>query len=382
MKRQRQLLSVSALIVAAFGGSSVALASLPTNTSLPGGWSWQPLAGGTYDTGTVGTPRGGFNGQTTGPFNDTSYGVMNEPSTPWFTGGDLSAQQYIQRQAFGNFGTVVPPTAPGFRNFNFAYTGPNGPTVNGPLPTGNGQNFPATAAERRSVSINNWNNAFPDAGGMASFGQIVYVPISASLTVGQGFGGDEMVLRAIGGNNGGTSEFRIDANINSRWSTSSFGSLTNSNNTLNVNGIVRFNDPGASFGSYEMPWGFNSPLAAGQISLTRASGGGFVLDQGTNIGVPGAGIGANSVGVGLSDSYNVLSGLLQNGSAASFTFDSAAEIFVNRNFGNADGRAQMGPGMEGTVRLVVQYAAYQAIPAPASAGLLAIGGLVALRRRR
>lgn len=343
----------------------------PVNTTLPGGWSWQPIPGGSYDTGVLGTPRGGFNTQANPPFQDTSYGVMNEAGTPWFTGGDLSAQQYTQTQLFGNFGTGSPPGPSGARFFNFGYQS-----------TAAGSNFPSTAAERRSVNVNHWNNPFPDAGGVAGFNQVVYVPVSASLTVGQGFGADEMQILAIGGGNGQTSRFRADANIRSSWTTAAFGGLVNNNNVINVNGTTTVNDPGSAFGFYNVPWGFGSPLAGGQIDLFRSNGGGFVLDQGVNIGGPGQGIPVNSVGVGLSDTYDVLSSIQQNGSSFSVTFDSSAEIFLSRQFGNADARASMGPGVEGNVRLVIEWRAFQAVPAPGAAMLLGLGGLLAARRRR
>jgi hypothetical protein len=42
----------------------------------------------------------------------------------------------------------------------------------------------------------------------------------------------------------------------------------------------------------------------------------------------------------------------------------------------------MGPGLEGTARLVVVWQAYQAVPAPSSVGLALLGGLLVARRRR
>jgi hypothetical protein len=357
--------------------AAAAATAQPTNTTLPSGWSWDNLGSNVFDTGTVGTPRGGGNGQTTGPFTDTSFGVMNEPGTPWFTGGDLSSQQLIQRQIFGNIGTNG---APGFRNFNFGYTGPNGPTIAGPINTTNGSNFPFTAAERRSVTLNHWNNTNPDAGGVATFGQIVWVPTAAVLNVGQGWGGDDMIIRAIGGGAGQTTRVRVDANIDIAASTTAFGGLTSSGNRINVNGISTFNDP-ASLGNYDMPWGFNVGLAAGQISLTRDVSD-AVFKNGVFIGDPQAGLSPNSVGAGITDSFNVLASLVQTGGTFSVQFDSSAELFISRQFGNADARAQMGPGMEGNASLVVTYTAYRAVPAPASAALLGLGGLVAARRRR
>ena len=362
---QAALISSVAAIVLLSAGSAFAQ---PTNTTLPGGFSWQPIAGGSYDTGTVGTKRGGFNGQSVGPFNDTSFGIMNEQSTPWFDGSDQSSQQYVQAQVFGNFGTSSPPGPSGTRFFNF---GGNGTTA--------GQNFSSTTTERRTASINNWNNAFPDAGGVATLNQVVYVPISASLTVGQGFGADEMLLKAIGGGTDQTSRFQITSNIDSQWTTAGFGGLSNLNNGIVVGSEVTVFDP-AGLGNYDVAYGYGANNAGnGLISLNNF---GTVRDQATVIGNAGQGTPQNSVGVGLSDTYNVLSSLLQNGSASLFTFDASAGVFISRTFGNADARASMGPGFEGNVRLVVQYAAFQAIPTPGAAALLGLGGLMAMRRRR
>lgn len=356
-------IAAGALVVAA--GTAFAQ---PTNTTLPGGWTWQPIAGGTYDTGLVGTKRGGFNGQTSGPFNDTSFGVMDEQNTAWFDGSDLSSQQYVQSQVFGNYGTSSPPGPSGTRFYNF---GGNG--------TSAGQNFSATTAERRTLSINNWNNTNPDAGGVASLGQIVYVPVSATLTVGQGFGADEMLLKAIGGNGGGTSRFQITSSINSQWTTAGFGGISNLFNSVVVGSEVTVFDPGA-LGNYDVAYGYGANNAGnGLISLNNF---GTVRDNGQVTGNAGQGIPQNSVGTGLSDTYNVLASLLQDGSSATFTFDATAGVGISRAFGNADARASMGPGLEGNVRLVVQYAAFQAVPTPGALVLVGLGGLVAARRKR
>ncbi len=365
---------ISALAVLAITGSAFAV---PTNTTLPGGWSWQPIAGGSYNTGLVGTPRGGGNGQVAPPYTDTSFGIMNEPGAPWANGTDLSAQQYVQRQLFGNFGTNG---APGTRYFNFGGGGLAGPTFTAPG-TAAGTNFSATTAERRNVTLNQWTNTNPDAGGIASLNQVVYVPVAATLTVGLGWGGDEMILRAIGGNNGGQTEVRIDANIDASFNTTAFGAISSTGNRINVNGITRFNDPG-SLGNYDMPWGFGTALAAGQISLTRGFQD-FVSVEGVTVGDPGQGATPNSVGYGFTNNYNVLSSILQNGSAFSVNFNAAAELFISRTAGgNADARAQLGPGFEGNVQLVVTYEAFRAVPTPGAASLLALGGLAAMRRRR
>jgi hypothetical protein len=358
--------------LAAFCGGAVILASVagaqPTNTTLPGGWSWQSIPGGVYDTGLQGTKRGGFNGQAVGPFNDTSFGVMDETGTPWFDGSDLSAQQYVQRQVFGNFGTGSPPGPAGARFYNFGYQG-----------TTPGSNFPRTGAEQRSVSLNHWNNAFPDAGGVATFGQVVYVPVSATLTSGIGWGADEMLMKFIGGTSGQRSKFFVDATLNASFTSAAFGGINSTGNSIRVNAIVEANNAGP--GNYDVAWGYGASNAA-QVSLSRSGGIDAVFVEGQFVADPSQGIPANSVGYAFSKNYNVLSSLVQNGSSFSLTYDANADINnLVRDFGTADARASMGPGFEGTARLVVEWQAFRAIPTPGGVAL-AMGGLVLAARRR
>jgi hypothetical protein len=349
------------------GLSSVALA-VPTNTTLPGGWSWAPLAGGSF-TSSGATARGGANGQTTGPFTDTSFGVMDESGTPWFTGNDLSAQQYVQRQAFGNFGTGSPPGPSGARFFNPGYQG-----------TGFGSNFPRTASEQRGVTLNHWNNAFPDAGGVATLNQIVYVPVAATLSVGLGWGGDEMLLRIIGGTSGARSQFFVDATLSAGFSSSAFGGINSTGNSIRVNAIVQANDGGS--GSYDVAWGYGASNAS-QVNVSRSGGIDAVFVNGQFVQDPSQGVGPNSVGYGFTNNYNVLSALVQSGGTFNLDFASNADINnLVRNSGNADARASMGPGFEGNATLTVEWAAFQAIPTPGSMALLGLGGLLAARRRR
>lgn len=362
----RTVISVAALALCA--GFA---AAQPTNTTLPGGWSWQPLSTGSYDTGLVGTERGGFDTQASPPFNDTSFGVMDEIGTPWFTGNDLSAQQYVQRQIFGNFGTSSPPGPSGARFYNFGYGG-----------TTAGSNFPRSATERRTISLAHWNNSAPDAGGIASFGQVVRVPVAATLVIGMGYGADEMLLKVIGGNSGGRSEFFVEGTLNAAFSTTAFGIATVTGRT-NVNAVVQANNAGP--GSYDVAWGFGATNQS-QVNIFRVGADDAVFENNAYVGEPTQGIPANSVGTSITRTYNVLSSLVQTGGTFNIDFAATADISrLNRNSGgngNADARAQMGPGMEGNARLVVQWAEFRAVPTPGALALLGLGGLVAARRRR
>jgi hypothetical protein len=364
-------LSVPVLLSGLAMLSLVGVASAqPVNTLLGPGLTWQPLGSSSYDTGLIGTQRGGFNGQTTGPFTDTSFGVMDEPGTPWFTGADLTSQQYVQRQVFGNFGTSSPPGPAGFRHYNFGYGS-----------TADGSNFPRTATEQRSVSVNHWNNLFPDAGGVASLNQIVWVPTAATLSVGLGWGGDEMLLKFIGGNSGQRSQFFVDTTLNASFSTTAFGAVPAANGSIRFNAVVESNDGGG--GSYDVAFGLGASNVSGSPNISRVGALDGVFVNGSQVGEVAQGIPANSVGHGFTSNFNVLSSLLQDGTSFVIDFNGFAEINnLVRDFGNADARASLGPGLEGNARLVVTYTAFQAVPAPGAAGLLAGLGLLAARRRR
>lgn len=342
MPRCRSLAAFAATAVIA----SSALAQ-PVNTTLPPGWTWQPVGTGSYDTGTLGTKRGGFHGQTTPPFLDTSFGVMDEPGTPWFDGSDLSAQQYAQKQIFGNFGTSSPPGPAGFRFFNFGYQ-----------MTPPGTNFPDFAEERRTITVAHWNNPLPDSGGVATAGQVVNMPTSATFSGGIGFGADELIMKGIGGINANTTLIRASFAIQGSWETP-FASLVNIDNSIIYTVENTFNDPGAAFGNYDMPIGIGAPLAPGQIGISRT---GQVIDNGTLVGTPAQGTAINSVGAGFVDTYNVLPSILQDGSTFDVTYSSRIFLFISRIFGNADARMSTGPGMEGTARLIVEWQAWRATP--------------------
>lgn len=346
MKKDQFLSAVAAASVVALAAASAS--AQPVNTTLPSGWTWQPVGSFAYDTGLVGTSRGGFNGQTTPPFNDTSFGIMDEVGAPWFDGSDLSAQQYVQRQIFGNFGTSSPPGPAGFRYFNFGYQ-----------MTAAGSNFPPSGIESRNITLNHWFNPLPDSGGVATLGQIVNVPTAATFTSGLGFGADELVVKAIGGVNANTTRVVVGLTISAIWQTAAFGGIQNLDNAIFYTARTTFNDPGAAFGNYDMPFGFGVGLGNGQIDLVRT---GTVLDQNTVVGTPAQGIVPNSTGVGFTDTYNVLSSILQDGSPFLVQYSGNALVDISRTFGNADARASAGPGLEGNARLVVEYRAWRATP--------------------
>ena len=373
-------------------------------TTLPSGASWVQIGGlNTYDTGQGTTETGGFDGQTSGPYQDTSFGVTNEPGTPWFTGNDQSAQQFVQTQVFGDSGTNSPPGPSGARFYNggdtvgdgTGFTGPA--TVNSPsAPTNEGANFPSTAVEERQVSLTDWNNTNPDVASAGTVGQQVFVPTSATLTLGLGWGSDEMQMAVIGGTSGATSEMRVDLNLYGMWDSNLdaatnaatlFGYAGADRNLINMNAIMEVNDAGDGNeygldGVSGVPWGYGNGGSANLVNFGRDSTTDQVMVGGAYLQEPGQGIPGNSVGHFTQQAYNVLGSV---GGGAMFTndFRSEAEIFLSRNFGNADARVSTGPGMQGYAQLVVEYEVWEiaAVPEPSRAVLL-LGGLLAAGLRR
>lgn len=373
-------------IAAAFAFCPALAVAQPTNTSAASGGIWTNVGTGIYNTGQVTTETGGIPGQTAAPYFDTSFGVMNETGTAWFTGNDLSAQQFIQSQVFGDLGSAAPSPAPfglgappasGDPNARFYNYGYGGTTA--------GSNFPGTATEQRSVSVNHWTNTNPDAGGTAAIGQQVFVPTSAKISIELGWGGDEMFFDVIGGNSGDQSKFTATIDQLASYTINGIGAYTGSaSGDLSYTASMQNNDAGPG-GAYQAgQWGIGG--TAFDISGTRTW-------NGTTLGTPTQGIPANSIGTAISEVTGMVDmvsispiDVIENGGILSVDFDSTATLtsFL-RDFGNADGRVSYGPGMQGSLTYEVTYDVWEVssvVPEPSSVTIFAFGGLALISRRR
>jgi hypothetical protein len=189
-----------------------------------------------------------------------------------------------------------------------------------------------------------------------------------------------MLLKVIGGNSGQQSQFFVDATLNASFNSAAFGGISATGNTIRVNAVTRVNDAGAG-GNYDVSWGYGGTNDF--ISQSRVSGIDAVFINGQYVADPGQGLTPNSVGYAFTNTYNVLSSLVQTGGSFSITYNADADINnLVRDFGDADVRASMGPGFEGNARLIVEYVGYRAVPTPGSVGLLGLAALAAGRRRR
>ena len=371
MRQFKYVISLSIVLTLLASGISQAQ---PVNTTLPAGWSWVNLGNASYDTGNLTTDSGGVPGQTSPPYSDTSFGIMNEPSTPWFTGNDLSSQQFIQLQDFGDLGAASPSPAPwGFasappagdsqqRFYNYGYQG-----------TIAGSNFPAAATEQRTISVPHWNNANPDAGGVAVGSQEVWIPVSAKISVDVGWGGDEMYFDMIGGGSGPETQYKVTVDHDTSYSITGAGAYTGgSSGEIVYTASVQNLDAGP--GAYQAAnWGQGPTSNAFDVS--------GMMSWDTTTGSPVTqGIPENSIGTSIFDltgmrEMTIISSMdvIDNGGTFDVVFDSTATLLnILRVSGIADGRFSYGPGMFGQVQYTVEYERYLAmVPEPGGLVLLA-----------
>lgn len=379
----------SLAIVGSFVALSTDANAQPTNTAAAAGGAWANVGTGNYTTGQLTTETGGTPGQSAPPYFDTSFGVMDETGTAWFTGNDLSAQQFVQSQVFGDLGAASPSPAPwglagppasGDPNARFYNYGYGGTTA--------GSNFPTTAAEQRSITVNHWNNTNPDAGGTAAVGQQVFVPTSAKISIDFGFGGDEMFFDMIGGNSGQQSKFTASVEQLASYTINGIGAYTGgASGGLTYTASMQNNDAGPGGAYQAAQWGLGGGGGAvGFDTFGTRTWNGTTLNSATQ-GIPPNSIGtAISEITGMVDMISIGAGSVEeNGGSFAVDFDSSAELtnFI-RDFGNADGRVSFGPGMLGAITYEVNYDVWEvtAIPEPGPSMFLLSASLVVLGRRR
>lgn len=267
------------------------------------GFYWVKTGTGSYTTGAIST--------TPGIPDDTSFGINGAPPD--------SGSPYVQQQIFGNLGDA--------RNTGFEGTGA-------------GTNFPNSSDEVRTVTLTDWLNANPDAAvSNGATSGTVHLQTSATLKIlasatpgatGTGAGLDEFRLEVIGGVGGDQSNFFLSAEYALDWSDTRFatsgGSGTQSFNQAEL--IV----PDAGSGSnYE--W-----------TTTNCGG------CNTWLFTPST---ATAVGDSYGEDFNVTS--LEDGGMFDVNFTGTASVSIQRIWGNADARVQVGPGMQGYTELMVEY---------------------------
>lgn len=334
-----------------FAISSIAF-SQPSITP-PAGKQWVSAGVRTYTSGPLLT--GGASGNTTMTCNgssvattcgsnDTSFGWNIQcASTPGTTLGTPGAP-FIQAQKYGNIGTN--------NNSLAGLAVPCNPGVGG---TSAGTNWPTSTSETRRVTLTNWKNDYPEVAGVDK----VCIAKSAVLRFrddgvgnGTGAGADELRLTIVGGTAGACASWKIDYSYNLAISVSgAYGSISGVNGTK-INQTVTqnlSNIPAAGSGNaYNATDNVNHSASCGSFQSSVNS---WYFPSGTNTA---------SFGTGYTNTHNILSSLVTNGSTFDVDFTSQQSIAIDRTAtsGSGDGgdaRATGGPGMGGKVELVVEY---------------------------
>lgn len=287
------------LIMTALIAINFGIKAQPSSTPAVG-YSWVLTGTSTYNSSEVSTIP-------TSP-GDTSYGQSgdSDPSSCSSScSGNCDGNPYIRKKVFGS--------TPGYSD---------------------------ASCEQRAINLNHWNNPFPNSGvpNGATAGT-VYLPISANVNIiqspnngspGTGAGGDENYGWIIGGWGApNQSLFNVSVNWSLAWSSTALGGFSGSQTRQNDGSFMAV-DPG---GSTEQ-----------QISGGWINGGlGF--------------------GETFSETFSIpVNNLPQSSGTFEVKFVADATISISRVWGNADGMAQHGPGMEGRASHNVTYQVWQIQP--------------------
>lgn len=208
--------------------------------------------------------------------------------------------------------------------------------------------LPSSSCEQRAVDIPHWNNPFPESAisNGASVGQ-VYLPTEATVYIDgltTGAGGDENRGWIIGGSGApNESRFRGTVTYSMDWHIADY-SLSGASGDQVVTGEYQWTDPGNSNEEETFGW-FN------------ATTDGFGMSFSDELVVPTASI-------------------VQTGGMMEVIFEANSAIAVSRIFGNADGRIQHGPGMEGGARYEVGYDIWQLeVAMPVTYNFIKVAGM-------
>lgn len=190
-----------------------------------------------------------------------------------------------------------------------------------------GTSLPASSCEQRAVNLVHWNNANPDSGvtsgatsgtvHLATAAQIEIIDTGSKIT------GSDNKGFIIGGNGPGNfSEFdtRVDYSMN--WHVDEY-SLTG----------------GTGLQMQQFAWNWGEPGGGAELEMSGWNG--YSTD-------PFETIGSEVLSVALGS-------LIETGGNLEVVFEGNMEMFVSRNYGNADGKVQTVPSLEGEATYTVNY---------------------------
>lgn len=187
--------------------------------------------------------------------------------------------------------------------------------------------LPASSCEQRAINLSHWNNPNPESGVSAgATSGTVYLPTAAQVEIvgsGTRITGFDNKGFIIGGNGPGNfSEFdtRVDYWLN--WHVDDY-SLTG----------------GTGLQMQQFTWNWGEPGGGAELEMSgwnNYSTASFETSDGEVLTVP-------------------LASLVETGGNMEIIFEGNMEMFLSRNYGNADGKVQTVPSLEGEASYTINY---------------------------
>jgi len=190
-----------------------------------------------------------------------------------------------------------------------------------------GTSLPASSCEQRAFNMVHWINSNPesDVADGANTGTVNLVTASQIEIVGDGtsISGAENKGFIIGGNGPGNfSEFNTQVDYNINWHIDDY-SLTGGSGTQ----------------TQQFTWNWGEPGGGAELEMSGWNG--YSTDAFTTTG---------------SEVLTVpTSAVIENGGMMEVVIEGSMEMFLSRNYGNADGKVQTVPSLEGEAIYTVNY---------------------------
>lgn len=190
-----------------------------------------------------------------------------------------------------------------------------------------GTSLPASSCEQRAVSLVHWNNANPDSGVTSgATSGTVHLATTAQVEIidsGSKIVGDQNKGFIIGGNGPGNfSEFNTQVDYSMNWHIDEY-SLSG----------------GTGVQTQQFTWNWGEPGGGTQVEMSGWNG--YSTDPFETIG---------------GEVFPIaLASIIETGGNFEVVFEGNMEMFLSRNFGNADGKVQTVPSIEGEATYIVNY---------------------------
>jgi len=197
-----------------------------------------------------------------------------------------------------------------------------------------GTSLPAASCEQRVINLTHWTNTNPESALPPSpTSGTVHIPQDATLellSAGTKIGGEQNKGFIIGGNGPGNfSEFDTRADYSLGWHVSDY-SLSGASCTQ----------------SQQFAWNWGEPGGGTQVEMSGWNG-----------------YSTASFEMSFGESFSIGASMIEEGGGTlEVILDGTVEMFVSRNYGNADGKVQTVPRLEGSAQYTVPYEIWELMP--------------------